>query len=110
MDATQSMSECLVMAAAALRPEFGAGEGIQTLDPNLGKMIRTLSFTFAHLRSRAITSYNCLTFWSPSSNLVFRRCLQVCFLVLPQRFPDIVHSVRGSRFERSGGQTHKAYN
>ena len=42
--------------------EFGAGEGIRTLDPNLGKMIRTLSFTFAHLRSHALSSYICLTF------------------------------------------------
>jgi hypothetical protein len=42
--------------------EFGAGEGIRTLDPNLGKMIRILSFTFAHLRSRTLNSYIHLTF------------------------------------------------
>lgn len=56
--------------------------------------------TFLYVRppARTLSSHNCLTFQSLSSNLAFRSYLQICLQVLPQSFPDL---------ERRAGQAER---
>jgi integrase len=77
--------------------EFGAGEGIRTLDPDLGNPTMQRSLRYPFLRENAITPSAALTFCPTRLHLRIRNSAATCRRLLPPRFPG--HCARAGEAE-----------